>query len=567
MNELSKLDGPPEPFSAADLPTTVEEWEEFHAALLRLPRVNYLHAAWLLARTSLYFLVRFVLSVSEFVGEDGKPVVARPFVLKLCNEVQADYNGVLDIAARGHFKSTIKTLALPIQVLLNAPETTIGIFSYTRALSKKFLNQIKVEMEQNQFLQSLSWDYARGKQLFWSDPVKEAPTWSQLEGLVINRSGNSKEASVEAWGLIESMPVGRHFRLRLYDDVVVPETVNTPELIQKAVSALSMSQALGMPGGQVTYTGTFYAHSDPHCELLRQGVSLRLNPCYEIVSLVRDEIDGQITHLELDPEKPVLFTRQELDDYVRGFLPREVGTQMYCDPRAGEVTGFEEDWIQHYDGDPEEEGRNKNIYILVDAANSKKKGSSYTSMWVVGVGSDGNYYILDGVRDRLNLDERTSELFRLHRKWEPYECRYERYGMMVDIPHIRNAQEREGYRFRIREVGGKAAKDDRIERLVPLFAASRFYMPRKIRKARLDGTKYDLIHEFKNEELLKWPACTYRDMLDSLSRIAEPDMPLVFPKSTAHKRDRWYEDEEVSRPTGSWMVASLLMGAVLPWVG
>lgn len=554
MNELSKLDGEPGPFAASDLPGSVEEWEEFHRQLLKLPKASFLHACWLLARTSLYFLVRFVLSTSQWVDEDGRPVTARLFVLKLCNEVQADYNGVLDIAARGHLKSTIKTLALPIQVLLNAPETTIGIFSYTRALSKRFLGLIKQEMEQNEFLKALSWDYARGKQLFWADPHKEAPPpWSQ-ESITINRSGTSKEASIEAWGLIESMPVGRHFRLRLYDDVVVPETVNTPELIQKAVSALSMSQALGMPGGQVTYTGTFYAHSDPHCELLRQGVRLRLNPCYEILSLVRDEIDGQITHLELDPEKPVLFTRQELDDYVKGFLPKEIGTQMYCDPRAGEVTGFEEDWIQEYEESPDRIARGANVYILVDAANSKKKGSSYTAMWVVALRPDGNYYVVDGVRDRLNLDERTEALFRLHRKWQPYECRYEKYGMMVDIPHIKSVQERESYRFRIREVGGATSKDDRIERLVPLFAQGKFYLPIQMRKKRIDGTKYDLIREFKSEELLRWPACTYKDMLDSLARIAEPDMPVRFPK-TAHKARDWYEDKTLEQATPSWMVA------------
>lgn len=554
MNELAKMGGAPKPFAASDLPKNVEEWEEFHKELLKLSRSEYLHSAWLLARTSLYFLLRFVLSPSEWRDDDGRPMVARPFVLDLATAVQSDYNGVLDIAARGHLKSSIKTLALPIQTLLVSPETTIGIFSYSRALARKFLALVKTELEQNELLKALSWDFARGQQLFWSDPAKEAPTWSQLEGLVINRSGNSKEASVEAWGLIESMPVGRHFRLRLYDDIVVPETVNTPELIQKAVSALSMSQALGMPGGQVTYTGTFYAHSDPHCELLRQGVRLRLNPCYEILSLVRDEVDGQITHLELDPEKPVLFTKKELEDYTKGFLPKEVGTQMYCDPRAGEVTGFEEDWIEYYDRDPEEESRGKNIYITVDAANSKKKGSSYTSIWVIGVGRDGNYYVLDGVRDRLNLDERTGTLFALHRKWRPYEVRYERYGMMVDIPHIKSMQNREGYRFRIREVGGTTAKDDRIERLVPLFSAGRFYLPRQMRKRRQDGTKYDLVHEFKGEELLRWPSCTYKDMLDSLARIAEPDMPVVFPK-TAHTGGEERYNRKETPQLGSWMVA------------
>ena len=556
-NELSRLDGEPIPFSASDIPNTVDEWEDFHRGMLEWPRVQYLHASWALARSSLYFLVRFVLAVSNFLDDDGKPFVARPFILKLCKEVQAEYDGMLDIAARGHFKSTIKTLALPIQVLLNAPETTIGIFSYTRALSKKFLNQIKTELEQNEFLKILSWDYGRSRQLFWSNPIKEAPTWSQLEGLVINRSGNSKEASVEAWGLVESMPVGRHFKLRLYDDIVVPETVSTPDQIKKAVNALSMSQALGMPGGQATYTGTFYAHSDPHCELLKGGIGLRLNPCYEIVDLKRDEVDGQITHLELDPEKTTLFTHKELDNYIKDMLPKEVGTQMYCDPRAGEVTGFDEAWLegQYYDKHPKDEAKGKNIYILVDAANSKRKGSSYTVMWVVGLGSDGNFYILDGIRDRLNLDERTQTLFALHREWDPVEVRYERYGMMVDIPHIKSEQQKQGYRFRIREVGGSTSKDDRIERLVPLFSGGRFYLPRQLRKVRVNGQKYDLIRDFLSEEYLRWPACTYKDMLDSLARIEEKDMPLYFPKKTAHKRYGQRYLGNARKKRGSWMTA------------
>lgn len=547
--------GEPAGFAAEDLPKTVEEWESFHEAMLTWSRSDYLHAAWFLARTSLYFLVRFVLTTRQWKDADDKPMTARPFILNLCNEVQASFDNVLDVAARGHLKSTIKTLALPIQTLLNSPETTIGIFSYTRALAKGFLRLLKAELESNDLLKALSYDYARGQQLFWSDPDKEADLWSLNEGLIINRSGNHKEASLEAWGLVESMPVGRHFRMRLYDDIVVPATVTTPEQVQKTIEALSLSQALGMPGGQATYTGTFYAASDPHCSLLEQGVVLRLNPCYEITSLTRDE-KGQIMNLESDRDKPVLFSHDELTEYTKNMSPSAFGTQMLCDPRAGVVAGFSADWIRYYDNHPLEEGRGKTIYITVDPANAKTKGSDYTAMWVIGLGSDKNYYVLDGIRDRLNMGERCRALFRLHRKWNPTAVLYEKYGMQVDHEYIKREMELQKYRFRLLEVGGnQIKKDDRIEALVPLFESGRFFLPRKLPIRTVGGEKPDLVSTFLSEEYLKWPVSgSHDDMLDSMSRIADPKVHLTWPKAP-HNQKVWYEDKEPEPERGSWMVA------------
>jgi phage terminase large subunit-like protein len=76
-------------------------------------------------------------------------------------------------------------------------------------------------------------------------------------------------------------------------------------------------------------------------------------------------------------------------------------------------------------------------YICVDPASSKKKGSDYPVMVVVGLGADQNYYLLDAVRDRLNLTERCAALFRLHRKWWPERVGFERYGMLSDIEYVR----------------------------------------------------------------------------------------------------------------------------------
>jgi hypothetical protein len=55
---------------------------------------------------------------------------------------------------------------------------------------------------------------------------------------------------------------------------------------------------------------------------------------------------------------------------------------------------------------------------------------------VIGLAPDENFYLLDAVRDRLNLTERGDKLFGMHRKWRPERVGYEKYGMQADIEYI-----------------------------------------------------------------------------------------------------------------------------------
>lgn len=197
-------------------------------------------------------------------------------------------------------------------------------------------------------------------------------------------------------------------------------------------------------------------------------------------------------------------------------------------PRPMEGAEFKREWLEWYEQVP----RRKTLttVMLVDPASGKNKTSDYTAIWVIGLGSDGNYYVVDIVRDRLNLTERAAAVFRLHKKWKPYEVRYERYGMMGDIEHIKDKMERESYRFRIVEVGGALKKEDRIRRLVPLFQQGRFWFPTEFWYTEASGRRIDLVQTFVEEELLAFPVAKHDDMMDGLSRIAQPDLELRWPK-------------------------------------
>lgn len=431
-------------------------------------------------------------------------------MFKRCREVQADPNGNLDLWAREHYKSTIITFALTIQDILNDPEITVGIFSHTRPIAKGFLRQIKRELEANERLKLWFDD------ILWQNPAKESPKWSEDEGITVKRDSNPKEATVEAWGLVDGQPTSKHYKLRIYDDVVTRESVTSPDMMKKTTEAWELSDNLGSDGGTMRMSGTRYHFNDTYGELIKRDViKVRTHPC---------TIDGTDNFVA---GNCVLMAPDRLIEKRRLQGPYTFGSQMLLNPKGDNKQGFDSNWLQYMERTPPRHGLN--VYILVDSANEKRKHNDYTCMWVVGLGSDRNYVILDVIRDRLNLAERTKVLFDLHRKWKPLKVGWEKYGKDSDIQHIKTEQEQQNYRFNITELGGPMAKPDRIKRLVPLFEQCRVYLPKTRHYTDWEKNTVDLIDVFVEQEYKAFPVATHDDMLDSLARIEDEDMHLEWP--------------------------------------
>ncbi len=467
-----------------------------------------------LALGDLFFLCVAVL---------GRADMDNDFCFARCREVQAAPDGYLDLWAREHYKSTIITVARTIQDILTDPEITVGIFSHTRPIAKSFLRQIKREFESNQILRDLFPD------VLYPAPKRESPQWSEDSGLVVRRRTNPKEATVEAWGLVDGQPIGKHFSLLVYDDVVTRESVATPDMIAKTTDAWALSLNLGAHGGKRRMIGTRYHFNDTYAAVMDRRAALpRIHPA---------TIDGT------DSGEGVFLSREVLAEKRRDMGPYIFGCQMLQNPLADAVMGFRNEWLRFAAPDPQtrrvrHEGMN--LYLLCDPAGSKKAGSDYTVMLVIGLGRDGNYYLVDGVRDRLNLTERAKRLFELHRRYRPAAVGYERYGMQADIEHIRYAQEQENYRFAVTELGGSMPKNDRIRRLIPLFEQGRFYLPESLHFLDAEGKSRDFVREFVNDEYLAFPVSSHDDMLDCASRVVDPDLAAVFPlaeaKAPGHRR-------------------------------
>ncbi len=476
-----------------------------------------------LGRRDLFFLLCKLLHRED---------VNRDFLYNRCREVQDNPNGMLDLWAREHYKSTIITYAKSIQDILDShssnsyywdQEVTIGIFSHTKPIAKGFLNQIKVELESNELLKQLY------PNVLYQDPKRESPRWSLDAGIVVKRKTNPKEATVEAHGLIDGQPTSKHFLILNYDDVVTRESVTTTDQIKKVNDAWALSLNLGADGGVRRTIGTRYHFNDTYKVMLdRDSVVPRIYPATD---------DGTAKG------KPVLLKQKTLDEKYRDMGVYIFACQMLQNPKAEDAMGFKEEWIEYYDNFPYMSGRDSwdsrwNYYLLCDPAGEKKKDNDYTVIIVIGVGDDGNYYLVDGIRDRLNLTERTDKMFEFHQKYNIKATGYEKYGKDSDIEHIEYVQEQHNYRFNITPLGGATPKNDRIRQLVPIFEYHRFYLPSKCLFINYEGKEVDFTQTFINEEFMPFPVATHDDMLDCIARICHADLNVRFPKPKVRRINR-----------------------------
>ena len=460
-----------------------------------------------LCKTDLFFLLTQVCKRED---------VNRDWLYDRCREVESEPDFHLDLWARNHYKSTIITFGLTIREILNNPNITICILSYNKGISKGFLGQLMREFENNELLKELF------SEIFYQKPNTEAQKWSINEGIIVKRSANPKEGTIESYGLVDGQPVGRHYNLIIYDDIVNESSVGTVDQIEKTNKAFELSLNLFSEDTKFRICGTRYHHADTYSVILERNVATsRIYPATD---------DGTVDG------KPVLYDKAYLEQKKEAMGNYVFSAQLLLNPVPDDAQTFQSDWLQYYS--VKQDGYlHLNRIIICDPANSKKKYSDWTAIIVVGLGRDENYYVIDIIRDKFNLTERANILLELHLKYKPYMVYYEQYGMVSDIHYIQEEQRRQKYRFPIVGIKGNVAKVDRIKNLIPICENNRLYLPYEgeINHRDYEGKMYDPVKYFVDNEYLSFPFGTYDDVLDAISRIADPQVKIKRPGGTMKK--------------------------------
>lgn len=476
-----------------------------------------------LARADRFYLLVKVLKRTDCL---------HPWIYARCREVEAAPDGHLDLWAREHYKSTVITFGGSIQEVLNDPNITIAIFSHVKGIAKSFLKQIKTEFETNADLKALF------PEILWGNPEGESPMWSE-DGIVVKRSKNPKEATIEAHGLVDGMPTAKHFALRIYNDVVTDKSVGTPEQIEKTTSAWSLSDNLGMIGGRVWYEGTRYNFADTYSKIIeRKSAIPRIYPA---------------THNGLANGRPVLFSPKVWAKKKIDQLEKDIACQMLLNPLAGTQRFFDPGNLQIYEVRPAV----LMAYLTIDPARSKKKDSDNTAMVVQGVDVNGGKYLLDGLDHKMDLAERWANLRDLWFTWRRMpgivgvKVGYETYGAQADMDYIEERMLIEKVRFEIAELEwpneGPGSKNDRVQRLGPDLKAHAYHVPyptdeddltpaqvrmiasgyeyrlaHKIEAQDENGLTYDLTERLRLQVGF-YPFTGKKDLIDAVSRIYDLD--------------------------------------------
>ncbi|MCK5020180.1 MAG: phage terminase large subunit [Candidatus Peribacteraceae bacterium] len=471
---------------------------------LESPQAQY-HILRKVIRTDLYFLIWYGLARKDI--ED-------PWLYERCKEVEANPDGYLDLWARAHYKSSIITFAKTIQDVLAShgegvegeKELTFGIFSHIRPIAKGFLRQIKNEFESNRLLLRLFPD------VLYEFPKRDSPKWSEDDGLVLKRKSNPKEATIEAWGVVDGQPTGKHFDVLIYDDVIERRSTNSPEMLKKALEAWELSLNLGSRRARYRYIGTRYHYNDTYKTIMdRQAAIPRIYPATQ---------DGTVNG------KPVFLTKEELSGKLRAMGRYTFSSQMLQNPVPDSEQTFKREWIQYFEPDPNIEC---NKYMVVDPADSKRKGSDYTAIIVYGLGADENIYIFDIYRDKFSLTERAKLIFDLHRKWKPLTVGYEKSGLQTDISFIRELMRVYTYHFNLVAITPHKSKEGRIKSIMPYFESKRIFLPNTSWKTNFESKTLDVVQQFINEEYLCFPVSAHDDVLDALAYMFNEAMGVIYP--------------------------------------
>lgn len=470
------------------------------------------------ARESFVGFSEWKLRETEFKMALHHYVIAKA----LDNVEQGKCDRLMLMLPPGSAKSTYASVYFPEYFLGRNPQLQVISASHTVELAEAFGRRVRNAVEEPGF------------KTMWNSTLAG-------DNAAAGRWATDKGGQYFAVGVGGSV-TGRRGDLIIVDDPVASREDADSERVREKTWQWWTNDLLTRlkPGGRIVFVMTRW-HEDDLAGRILDAERDRWTVIKIPMIAAADDPMGRKEGEMLWPE---WFTKDMLRQAQQD--PRSWMALYQQEPRPAEGAEFKRSWIQRYTNAP----KITNRILLVDPAGAKGKTSDYTAMWVVGLGADQNAYVLDGLRDRMNLTERTNALFALHKKWKPMQTRYERYGAFGDIEHLKGEMERRQYRFSITEVGGQVQKEARIRRLVPWFEGGRIWLPHEMIRTNVAEQQYDVVKEFVDKEYAAFPVGVHDDSFDCLARLAEPHLTLPWPD----------EDELDTREAVLWGVMDQISG-------
>lgn len=314
----------------------------------------------------------------------------------------SDNQASMDLAPRGHGKSTIGDVDFCITKVLRNPDIRIMIGSKTQTQASAFLKEIRTHFEQNVNLIRIFGDWKKSRDNVWNDK----------EFTVNRRTVIKKEATVSALGASGAV-VSKHFDIIIGDDLVGFENART-EAQRKVLKEWFYSSLYPTlePDGEIHILGTRYSPMDLYEDLIKSK-NYKINVQQAIT--IKDGQEYSLWESKFSLEK-LRSIREEA-----GLIIFNMQYQNNTELAKGKI--FKYKYFKHFEEYDIDYDLNRvrvkvldsqgvpywipvRIYMGADLAISEDETSNndYFVLTVIGVDKNKNVYVLDYLKERLTFN-------------------------------------------------------------------------------------------------------------------------------------------------------------------
>lgn len=406
--------------------------------------------------------------------------------------------------SRGFFKTSLITEAHTLWLIVNNPDIRVLIVSFSLEVAKKPFGVLRNHLIGNEDFRYFFREFCpvankEGKIEFGTTECFTVP----------NRTKSLKEPTVMCAGVGTNI-TGLHFDVQKIDDLVNKDSVTNETQIQQSKDYFSLLGPIfdnpTCPRQDVI--GTIYHFFDLHSVLLKNDKFQS-----SIIPVYNDK--GVFAFPERISQEA--FEKEILGDPNNN--PYDIQSQYLLNPINPADAKFKEEWWKEYEDIP----TGLSEYILCDPASTQKKKSDYTVIETWGVDSEYNFYLLDGIRDKLRANDRVRTYVSMAKKLNRIKgAKYEELGgRQGDLENINDEFIRQKMHVSVHPTKNTTAtKTDRIEqRLVGQFHAGKVWLPKSImHRSNFDGKLYDFVQAFRME-FLQFPFSEHDDILDCFSQM------------------------------------------------
>lgn len=412
-------------------------------------------------------------------------------------------------APRGHAKSTSMTLSYILAETLFKSSKFVILVSDTEGQAKLFLNDIKIELEENENIHSF-FGKCRLVKDTETDVIVEMDDGHQFR--IICKGSEQKVRGLKWRNKRPDLIIG--------DDLENDEIVMNKERREKFRGWFrkALVPCLSRKTGKIIIVGTIL-HMDSMLERL-----LNDPHWYTARYKAHNEDFSEI----LWPEQ---FSKEDLEEirneYILDGMPEGYSQEYLNYPIDESVAYFRRDDFRFYK--PEEIPEERlTYYAAADFAITQKDKSDYTVIVVVGVDEKNQMYVMDVRRGRWDASEIIDEMFAVQMRWHPDIFAAESGMISKSLgPFIREQMRETGVYINLEEMVPNKDKESRA---------------RSIQARLRNGTVFfngkaswypDL-----EQEMVRFPKDVHDDQVDALAWIG-----MLLNKVQVGLTIKEYEDE------------------------